>query len=94
MSDRTVVLDRPEQISAFQLSVIISGLRMEVNTGMKMSRVSPKVKDLKAFYRLECGNTKKSCLAALEALKQQVDDGEADYELRDGRCFFYPGAGS
>lgn len=87
------ILDRPEQIAAFRLSMVIRALDMEVNTGMKLTSRMPRLKDIKAQYGVS-GGTKAKVLGELRKLQEAIEAGTAYYEVRNGICHFSPGRGS
>ena len=59
-----VVIDTPEGIEHFRIAAIIRGLRFEVKTGMKISRISA----LHAAQTYVEARTKKQALAKMETL--------------------------
>lgn len=63
-TNETIVIDTPEGIAFVQLLAVRSGLRMEIATGMKMSRG---VSMLKVANRI-CGTNFRRKEAALEHL--------------------------
>ena len=63
-----IVIDTPEGIEHFRIAAIISALRIEVKTGMKMSRMSA----LAAARQYVDARTKRDALAKLEALYEEL----------------------
>jgi anion-transporting ArsA/GET3 family ATPase len=65
----TIVIDTPQAIAHFRMAALVTALRTEVRTGMKMSRVS--ALQVARQYGITA-RTKKAALAELEALYEKT----------------------
>lgn len=65
----TVVIDTPEGIAAYRLACLIRALRLEIKTGMKMTRF-PLLRVAQQYG--VTARTKAKALAALEALYEET----------------------
>lgn len=72
-----VITNENAGIKLFRLNTVIRALRMEVETGMKLTSRMPRVSDLAAQYGCE-GRTKKKVLRELEQLRSEIDEGLFD----------------
>jgi len=70
MADDGFIIDTPEGIALYRLLAVTSALRIEVGTGMKMSRGVSPLKIAQQEYGVT-SRTKKGALAELEALRDQ-----------------------
>jgi hypothetical protein len=69
MATQPLVIDTPEGIAHYRMAAIISALRFEVRTGMKMSRISA-LQAARSYGIM--ARTKKAALAELECLYEET----------------------
>lgn len=66
-----IVIDTPEGISHFQMARCIAGLKIEVNTGMKMSRGVSMLRVVQDQFSIQA-KTKKKALEEMLALYEKT----------------------
>lgn len=65
------ILNTPEQIKAYHLASLIACLKIEIHTGMTMSRRGSVLKQARKSYGIE-SRTKKGALKELETVYERV----------------------
>lgn len=66
--NEAIVIDTPEGIEHYRMAALISALRIEINIGMKMSRIP--IMRVVAQYGVTA-RTKKAALAQLERMYEE-----------------------
>lgn len=91
MEQSNVILDTPESIAKYRLFALHKAFAFESDSGLYLTRRMPRVQDVARLYKFEGVRTKRQLAEALYYLYKLVDNGEADYEIRDGVCFYSVG---
>jgi len=72
-----VITNENAGIKLFRLDTVIRALKLEVETGLKLTSRMPKVRDLATQYGCE-SRTKKGLLQELVELRSDIDEGLFD----------------